>query len=56
MPGHLLSNYHMQKIKQAENRRFKLFLLAQFIHYGALVLLLLGGLFFIMLAVKTFFA
>lgn len=53
--GRLLVNYHIQKIKQGENTRFKLYLLIQFIHYSAMVLLFLGGLFFIVLALKAIF-
>lgn len=55
MQNRLLYDYHIQKHKQQESRRFKLFLLVQFVHYGALLLLLLGGLFLIVVAVKALF-
>jgi len=52
----LLYNYHLQKNKQEDNRRFRLFMLVQVINYGALLVLFFGGLFFIVIALKAFFA
>jgi hypothetical protein len=51
----LLLNHYLRKYKQEDQRHFRLFIFAQFIHYGALLLLLLGGLFFIVVALRALF-
>jgi len=53
MTGNLIYEHHQQLNQRAEKRRFLLFLVAQFMHYGMLLLFLLGGLFFIVLSLKV---
>ena len=52
MRNRLLYAFHLQRNKREERKRFRLFILVQCIHYGALLLLLLGGLFCIVVAVR----
>lgn len=52
MNNRLLYAYHARKHRNEESRAFRLFLLAQFMHYGALLTLFLGGLFLIVVAIK----
>ena len=54
MQNRLLYDYHTEKNKLQEQKTFRLFVLAQFFHYGTLLVLLLGGLFFIVVALKAF--
>ncbi len=51
MRNRLLDRYQVEKNRQEEKRRFRLFAFAQIVHYGTLLFLLLGGLFFIVFAV-----
>lgn len=55
MQKSFLYKYHFQKNKKEEDKSFRLFILAQFVHYGALLLLFLAGLFFIVVAIKGIF-
>jgi hypothetical protein len=52
----LLFDYHLQKNKEQDGKGFRIFLLTQAVHYGALLLLFLGGVFFIGLALKAIFS
>jgi len=49
----LLYEHHQERINRQDKKNFRLFLLAQVIHYGALFLLLLGGLVFIVIGLKA---
>ncbi len=53
MRNRLLYNYHAKKITNEEKRTFRLFVFTQFVHYGALLVLFLGGLLFIVVAIKA---
>ena len=53
MQTRILYNYHAEKNRLKEQKRFRIFLFTQFAHYGTLFVLLLGGLFFIVFAIKT---
>jgi hypothetical protein len=52
MTGGMLYEHHRERSRSEEKRRFALFLAAQFMHYGALLLLVLGGLFFIVMGLR----
>ena len=56
MQNRLLYDYYSQKNRQEESRRFRLFVFAQVMHYSALLVLFLGGLFFVVVAMKVFFS
>lgn len=51
MNSRMLQQYHTDRNRKDDAKAFRLFLLAQAVQFGALVLLLLGGLFFIVLAI-----
>lgn len=55
MTQRLLYEHHRERARREEKRRFALFLAAQFMHYGALLLMVLGGLFLIVLGLKALF-
>ncbi|MCP4713837.1 MAG: hypothetical protein GY868_01870, partial [Deltaproteobacteria bacterium] len=48
----LLYEHHRQKNRQDENKRFRLFIVAQIVQYAGLLLLVLGGLFLIVLGLR----
>jgi hypothetical protein len=47
----LLQQFHHEKNRHNDKKAFRFYLLAQAVQFGALFLLLLGGLFFIVLAI-----
>jgi len=53
MTSNLLYEHHRQRNQRAEKRRFLLFLAAQFMQYGMVLLFLLGGLFFVVLGIRV---
>ncbi len=56
MQSRLLYKHHAEKNRQDESKGFRLFILTQFIHYGALLLMLLGGLLFIVMGARAIFS
>jgi hypothetical protein len=55
MKNRFMRKYHHEKQKREDSRVFRLFIISQFIHYGALFLFTLGGLFFIIIGLKAIF-
>jgi len=43
MQSRLLDDYQAQRFRQSERRAARLFMLAQLVHYGGLLVMLLGG-------------
>ena len=53
MHNRLLYDYHAEKNRKSEGRGVKLFILAQFVNYGIVFFLVLGGLILFLLALKA---